>query len=120
LEDIPVFVRAGCVLPLQNAERLTLRVFPPQDGQPHVSQLYLDEGDGDKGFYLAQFEIRRDERGFRVHWHSQGTLPFPHPLVEFDLRALSPTRVILQGQHIPMEDACITVAPFEELLIEEG
>ncbi len=120
LEDIPVFVRAGCVLPLQHGERLTLRVFPPEEDQIHLSQLYLDDGDGYEGFHLSQFEIRRDEQGVRVHWQSQGTLPFPYPLVEFDLRALSPTGVILQGQRIPLENGCITVAPFDELWIKEG
>jgi len=60
-EHIPVLVRAGCVLPLDEAEGLTLHVYPAAvDGPQPGGQLYRDAGDGDGPSLLERFELHRD------------------------------------------------------------
>lgn len=48
LERIPLFVRAGTILPLEDAggEILELRLYPPHPGERAHGRLYLDAGDG--------------------------------------------------------------------------
>lgn len=119
-ETIPVFVRAGSVLPLQLDERLSFRVFPPQEGHNVDSQFYWDDGDGYGDFHLSRFECSRKGKSVHIHWQLQAALPFPFPLVEFDLHALSPKKVLVGEQSLRIENSCVTTAPFETMWIEEG
>lgn len=91
LERIPLFVRAGTVVPLADPamntarrafDRLELHVFPPSDGEQGRSQLYTDDGEGfeyERGMYrLDEFVV--EKRGNRlVLNHSSKGREYPWP-----------------------------------------
>ena len=57
LERIPVYVRAGSVLPLEDDGHLTLHVWAPPPGGTGAGVLYRDEGDGDGPFRVDRFAL---------------------------------------------------------------
>ncbi len=97
LERIPLLARAGTVLPLAAPVRrsgrifshpLTLRLYPPADGEARTSLLYLDEGEGwahEAGaFRIDRFTLAREGRRLELTWTTEGTYPWPFPAVRIE------------------------------------
>ena len=85
LERIPVFVRAGAVVPTgpdmdyvgqRPTDPLTLHLYPPAEGQEGVSFLYEDDGETlacRRGEYrLHRFVLRGDGRRVDLTWTVEG------------------------------------------------
>ena len=85
LERIPVFVRAGAVVPTgpemdyvgqRPTDPLTLHLYPPAEGQEGVSFLYEDDGETlacRRGEYrLHRFVLRGDDRQVDLAWTVEG------------------------------------------------
>ncbi len=98
LERIPLFVRAGTVLPLvepgPNTERLLhdrldLYIFPPRDGEERVSRVYMDKGEGwdhEKGKYREDtFRVRREGDKVYLEHVWEGRYPLPYTRLIFHL-----------------------------------
>lgn len=91
LERIPLFVRAGTVLPLldpaRNTEhishdRIEMHLFPPGEGETATSRLYTDAGEGwayqSGEFRLDHFVVRREPRTLTLVHTVEGTYPWPY------------------------------------------
>ncbi len=79
LERIPLLVRAGCMLPMEEDGTLQLHLYPPtQPSSPaQKSDLYLDAGDGFGPRRLDQFTMQRYTETIHFTWQGQGKYPFP-------------------------------------------
>jgi alpha-glucosidase len=77
LEQIPVFVRAGSVLPMEQEGRLVLNVYPPVDISP-ANQLYSDEGDGYGPWRVDRFKLSNIPEGLEITRKGEGDYPFPY------------------------------------------
>ncbi|MFN3763355.1 MAG: TIM-barrel domain-containing protein, partial [Anaerolineae bacterium] len=84
-ERIPVFVRAGAVVPTgpemdyvgqRPADPLTLHLYPPAEGQQMVSLLYEDDGETpayrDGLYRLHRFTLLADGDGVVLEWTTEG------------------------------------------------
>lgn len=80
LEYVPLFVRAGTVLPLSepapntdklSRDRIHLHVYPPFEGE-RMSKLYTDAGDGweyiDGAYRVDEFRLARTEEHVYLEW----------------------------------------------------
>ncbi len=112
LEHIPVLVRAGTVLPMQEGERLTLHVYPPRDTGVRGGQLYNDAGDGYGSYSLDRFRLKRFDGGFDLTRTSEGDFPKRHGRIELRLHGFSATRVIVDGLEIEHENERLIVGEF--------
>jgi len=65
LEKIPVFVRAGAILPMQEGEELTLHLYLPGQGN-HTSSLYSDEGDGYGPWRVDRFSLKSENGSYEL------------------------------------------------------
>lgn len=74
LERIPLFVRAGAILPFDENGSLTLRAVPGEDGAAQCV-LYSDSGDGYSAWRVDRFRV--DGNG-RLTQNSEGEFPFPY------------------------------------------
>lgn len=73
LEQIPVLVRAGTVLPMEERGRLTLHVYPPTRGAG-AGLLYSDAGDGYDSGRLDRFHMVREGARLELIWNTEGVL----------------------------------------------
>ena len=78
LEHIPLLVKAGSLLTLDNDGKLELHLFPPllEDDTKYSSLFYMDAGDGYGDFRLYQFIIQRQKNNLYIECRSRGNYPF--------------------------------------------
>lgn len=67
LEQIPVLVRAGSILPMEDTKQLTLHLYPPLEGETE-SCIYSDAGDGYEDSRRDRFCLIRDEQNLELIW----------------------------------------------------
>jgi len=65
LEKIPVFVRAGAILPTQEGEDLILHLYLPGQGN-YTSSLYSDEGDGYGPWRVDRFSLNSENGSYEL------------------------------------------------------
>lgn len=77
LEHIPLMVRAGSLLPLENDDKLEIHLYPPgpEDETIHSSLIYTDSGDGYGDHRLYQFTIQRRKNKLLIECRSRGDYP---------------------------------------------
>ncbi len=137
LETMPLFVRAGSVLPMgeygpsveQRVQKfLRLSVYPLAGPGEAVSELYEDAGEGfgyRRGEYrLNRFALRQTEERLVVTWTREGDFTPPYEHVELTLNGLkrAPRSVRADGEiyGIALSDpirrsVVLGVPPFETL-----
>jgi alpha-glucosidase len=101
LENIPVFVRQGSLLPTQEKDRLVVHVYVPESVQTAQYRLYSDAGDGGPGeqeFRLDDFQVTRNGDALEISWKNEGSFPFPYSQVELELHGLEFSRATQDGQ----------------------
>lgn len=74
LEHIPLLVKAGTVLPMEQEGQLVLHLYPPCEGEAH-STLYSDAGDGYGDGRLDRFRLERLPDGFVLTHTDEGHYP---------------------------------------------
>ncbi len=107
LENIPVFVRHGSLLPMEKENRLVLHIYPPEPGQSAQYRLYSDAGDGSPiqgendfrdEYRLDEFWVTRIGESLEITWRNSGSYPLPYPHVELALHAFDPSQAWMDGQ----------------------
>jgi alpha-glucosidase len=135
LQDMPFFVRAGAVLPMQPLmqyvgekpiDQLSLMVY---HSERYVSsELYEDAGDGfahHRGGYLHKTFETEQKNTFTIRQKREGAFQTAYRHYEIRLKALpfTPVRILVDGQEVSFsikEKAYVLVAPedFEEITVE--
>ncbi|MGH2521180.1 MAG: TIM-barrel domain-containing protein [Anaerolineales bacterium] len=99
LERIPLFVRAGAVLPTEDGARLTLHLYAPAEGD-NDSLLYCDAGDGYGDWLLSRFRLKRVGATLELAWEREGNYPFPYSDVEVCLHGARAERAEVDGSEV--------------------
>ena len=117
LEQIPLLVRAGSILPLEEAGILTLHAYAPvMDGPGTVLNLYSDAGDGSAGggWRLDRFTVRREGRSLHLSWQNEEhAFAFPYARVAIHPHGLPGCRVWVQGSELPNDGESFLLFPPE-------
>ena len=135
LETIPLFVRAGTVLPLgeigpsveQRPDKfLRLHVYPLTEDGEAVSWLYEDAGEGFGAQRVSRFVMRRAGDRFEIIWERDGDYHPPYEHIALTLNGLPrmPQAVLADGKpYRPvsgdpvLHTALVGLPPFEKLEI---
>jgi alpha-glucosidase len=91
LERIPLFVRAGAVLPLEQEGELELHIYPQKSGEQE-SLLYSDAGDGYGDWRVDRFTLSIKKNGITITRRSEGDYSFPYKKVHLVLHGKKPSR----------------------------
>ncbi|WP_254565446.1 glycoside hydrolase family 31 protein [Oscillatoria sp. HE19RPO] len=102
LEEIPLFVKAGTVLPMEQGGHLTLHLYPPTDGNS-TGWLYSDAGDGYGESRLDRIHLERTADGLAIAWESQGDYPFPYSSVELQIHGMAVQQVWVDGTEVEFQ-----------------
>jgi len=118
LEQIPVLVRAGSVLPLAEGECLTLHVFaPPKGVTPAIppATLFSDSGDGYGPSRVDHFHLRPTPSGFELTCQSEGEYPFPYKTVMLQWHGVTVRQAQVDGVETQVTDNCFEGGPFSRI-----
>ncbi|WP_199320227.1 glycoside hydrolase family 31 protein [Leptolyngbya sp. FACHB-261] len=121
LSQLPLLVKAGTVLPMEDQERqqLTLHLYPPVQGSSE-SQLYLDAGDGYAESRLDRFHLQRDADTLELHWQEQGDYAFPYPRIQLHVHGVELQQAWVDGEQITLQEAMIEVKKFQHVRFTLG
>lgn len=120
LEQIPVFVRAGSILPMEVEQQLVLHVYPPVQGEAE-SCLYSDEGEGYGAWRLDRFQMIRHATELALIWHEQGDYPFPYPNIQLHLHGVKIQQAWKDDRKMACQEQYIVCDRFRQirLYVEE-
>ena len=99
LEWIPLLVKAGTVLPMEEDEQLILHLYPPVQGEGK-SCLYSDAKDGYGEWRLEQWTMVRDENGLDLIWEQHGEYAFPYQSVQLYLHGIQAQQAWVEGKEV--------------------
>lgn len=97
LEQIPVLVRAGSVLPMESEQQLMLHLYPPVTGDCE-SVLYSDAGDGYGESRLDRFHLVWENNQLYLRRTSEGEFIFPYQTIQIQLHGVEMKQVWVDGQ----------------------
>jgi len=109
LERIPLLVRGGTVLPLEETlagsreKRLVLHLYADEEGG---GLLYSDAGEGYGPGRLDRFRLRRDGESLIFTWGHEGGYPFPYRDVTFCVHGMVVRRALVGGAEVSGEGNC--------------
>jgi alpha-glucosidase len=114
LSSIPLFIRAGTILPLEEKEALVLRVYPGDDGRSD-SLLYSDAGEGYGPSRLDRFIMQRFERSIRIDREWEGEFDLPYRDVVIELHDPRFHRVEVDGALVEVPGRRFSAGEFKRL-----
>ncbi|WP_416672517.1 glycoside hydrolase family 31 protein [Egbenema bharatensis] len=120
LEQMPVLVKAGSVLPMEDLEQqqLTLHLYPSSSGEGQ-GYLYSDAGDGEGEFRIDRFSFSRRDQILELYWDKEGDYAFAYASVQLQVHGLSVQQAWVDGaQGIPGQGMQITCGIFERICLE--
>lgn len=110
LEQIPLLVKAGTVLPMTRDHLLILHLYPPaEDAAEDVGEgfVYSDAGDGYGEWRLDRFRLVRFAEGLELFWEQHGDYPllykFPYKGIAVCFHGFQPTQSWIDGTESPIE-----------------
>ncbi len=114
-ETIPVFVRAGSVLPLSGEEAINLMVYATESGADQGA-LYSDAGDGQGPTRYDCFRVSQDDDRMTIHWDQvHNEYLFPYPKINLKLIGRDIEKAWVDGEQVPVEANEINVGFFEAI-----
>jgi alpha-glucosidase len=109
LERIPVLVRAGSLIPMEEGEQLILHVYPPVQGSSEGC-LYSDAGDGYGEWRCDRFRMGKGENGIELTWEQQGDYPFPYTSVRVHLHGMELQQAWIDGKEVSCQGNVVECA----------
>ncbi|MBE9078608.1 glycoside hydrolase family 31 protein [Romeria aff. gracilis LEGE 07310] len=114
LEQIPVLVKAGTVLPMEDQQQLILHIYPPKVENERESVLYSDAGEGYGKSRTDRFQLIRQGCELKLLWTRQGDYPFPYARIQLQMHGITPQQVWVDGQEIALQDSSLSCQPFQQ------
>lgn len=87
LEQIPLLVKAGSILPMEADGHLMLHLYASQGTSEAV--LYGDAEDGYGASRLDRFRLSRSDAGLELTWEPQGDYEFPYEAVRLHIHGMA-------------------------------
>ncbi len=125
LENIPLFVREGSLLPLLENDILNLHFYPPVKvgpAQEHVAlSLYSDAGDGypsgPEDWRVDRFSVHSMQSETVIRRENEGAYPFPYSQIRFHFHGEKPKSVQIDQIETPVHDNQVQTPLFHEITV---
>lgn len=119
IERIPLFVRGGSLLPLDEGGELHFHLYPPsgKSSPKRESALYQDEGDGYGPHRVDRFSMRKSRGQLRLTWKSEGDYPTPGDEVTLIIHGDDQASgVEIDGEEGEIEGNKLLTPPFQKAI----
>lgn len=112
LERIPILVRCGSLLPLEeNKTSLVLHLYLPEDGQEVENSLYTDAGDGYGEWRLDRFRVTRSGDQVDITHAVEGERAFPSQELTLAVHGAQIDRTTMDGKEPPADENRASLQP---------
>ena len=116
-ETIPIFIKGGSLLPMDEKTELCFHVYAGGDDATS-SQLYQDSGDGYGPWRVDTFQMLTRQISMEIIWDSMGEYPFPYPSVKLILHGKRLRNAMHDGRSIPIIRNTVTTPQFSKLILD--
>jgi alpha-glucosidase len=117
LETIPLLVKAGSILPMEENNQLILHIYPPVQGNSKYI-LYSDAGDGYGESRLDKFRISRNANNLELYWEEEGDYPFPYKSVQLHLHGFDLQQAWIDDTEIAIQGQTLSCQPFKKVSLK--
>jgi alpha-glucosidase len=117
-ETIPIFIRAGTLLPMELDGQLQLSIYL-DPSKPSSAHIYSDSGDGYGAWRLDTFHMQyASTQLIRVHWSSSGDYPIEYSKVQIKIHGGNIKKIIADSVDYPVQYNSAIVPVFQILEIQ--
>lgn len=110
LENIPLFVRSGSILPLETETGIELHAYlPSRAKEPVVSRWFVDSGEGYDESCLVEFTLELDGEDVLIRSHRSGNQPLFQSPVRLKIHGSLRRAVKLNGSILALDSDSITL-----------
>lgn len=117
LEQIPVLVKSGSILPMVAGDRLMLHLYPLGAGDCQ-GQMYSDAGEGYGPSRLDTWGLTQQEQTLTLTWQHQGAYAFPYAGVKLQVHGPGLQQAWIDGQAAPTKGQTIACTVFETVRLQ--
>lgn len=119
LGRLPLFVRAGSVLPVEEDNQLVLHLYAPSTDteEANISLLYSDAGDGYRESRLDRFTVFWEKSDLVVDMQHQGQYRMPYEKMVLKLHGLTAESAQVALSHRPVTENVIELPALQSLKI---
>ncbi len=119
LDNIPLLVKSGSVIPLEEAGSLYLHIFPPEsDAQSSPLILYNDSGEGYGDSRLDRFQIERLSNRIIITRTGEGEFPIPYNKIYIKIHSILGISYLIDNQETSLQNNFLETNIFERIEIE--
>jgi alpha-glucosidase len=115
LDRLPILVKAGCIVPMETADLITLHCYPDHQGNC-TGTIYSDALDGYTLGRIDRFDLLHTEGKWHLDWDGTGDYPFGYPAVQFTVYGIDLEEVRAGDRSIDFTDNIFTIEPFQSLV----
>ncbi|MFN2304923.1 MAG: glycoside hydrolase family 31 protein, partial [Anaerolineales bacterium] len=117
LEQIPLLIKCGHILPLADENVLHLLVFlpstPSQSAQEKPDELYTDDGDGYGALRKDTFLLNVNDDGFEIKRSYTGEFTWPYESIKLNFIGRPITTIFVDGVQATLQGNALSVTDFE-------
>lgn len=117
LKQIPLLIKAGSILPMEQDQQLILHLYPPDSGQSE-GYIYSDAGDGYGESRIDRFYLIRHKQSLELIWKQEGEYPFPYQSIQLQVHGLSIQKAWIDGQAITLQEQNLQCQMFGQVWFE--
>lgn len=114
LEQIPLLVRAGSILPMEQEGQLILHLYGTAKSESN-RPLYSDAGDGYGPSRLDHFRLSCDSERLELTWKQQGNYELPYREVQLQVHGMPVQRACLDGHDVAVRDQQLRCRSFQKI-----
>lgn len=117
LEQIPVFVKAGSILPMKQEQQLILHLYPLANGECE-RLVYSDAGDGYGTSRCDRFRLSYQEKQLELTWEQQGDYEFPYQNIQLQIHGVEVRQAWIDGQAVDIQGQRIQHRYFKQVKLK--
>lgn len=130
IEIMPIFAKAGKILPIQDGETLTLHLYMPVYTPSETSSsldecaltLYSDAGDGfptkPEDYRINKFYLHLENNSILIHREEIGEYPYPYRSTQLHIHGTMPSQIEVDGTTVTSQGKIINTGLFKEILLK--
>lgn len=96
LETIPLFIKSGSLLPMEESGKICINVYP-DIVNTNSNHIYFDDGDGYGAWRVDNFHFNAKQNSMDISWVHEGEFPFPYPFVTIQIHGKQLINAIVDG-----------------------
>ena len=123
LNIIPLFVRAGNLVPMEQGSTLNLHIYVIPPGESATGKIeysnvvYADAGDGYGHWRLDDFNMQQEGNQLSIRWNSEGEFPFSYERVTITLHGVTIANAEVDNRKVTVTDRQVVTGKFHQAVI---